>query len=47
VSIVGVDLGQSQDYTAISVVERRGHALRSGVHLEHEYQLRFLDRPQH
>jgi hypothetical protein len=51
--IVGVDLGQSQDYTAISVVERvepqdpawRQTVLDSSYRPRPEYHLRYLHRP--
>lgn len=38
---VGIDLGQSQEYTAISIVERVGGVATPGP----EYHLRYLDCP--
>jgi hypothetical protein len=43
--IVGVDLGQTQDPTAICVVEQREHPPGTGPRLEREYHLRYLARP--
>ena len=44
--IVGVDLGQSQDYTAIAIIERIiGPGAMPTGRPEAAYQLRYLHRP--
>lgn len=44
--VVGVDLGQSQDFTAISILERTQEATKGPpARFEYHYQLRYLHRP--
>jgi hypothetical protein len=44
--IMGVDLGQAQDYTAICILERKdATVLKPRPHVERAYELRYLQRP--
>ncbi len=44
--IVGVDLGKTQDYTAISIIEQQTvDVAKPKPHTERHYQLRYLERP--
>ncbi len=43
-TIIGVDLGQAADYTAVSVLEQRMSSTRSGTKAETVYHVRHLER---